>query len=325
MKSSGPSTRGSSGAESRECGDGDAHRPVPGFPLLTPNGALYCGDNVATLRRCLPDQSVDLIYADPPFNSGHAYYAAGKRHEGPRFGDTWKFDASQYQAALDQSHPALARGLQALRSAIGECAGLAYCAALAPCLSELCRVLKDTGSLYLHCDVRMSHCLRLMLDALFGRERFRNEIVWAYRTGGAGKRHFARKHDAILFYTASDKYTFHPQRERVRYRKQFFGAQRDAHGFYADVLMRDVWEIPAVLNVSAERTGYPTQKPLSLLERIVAASSNQGDVVLDPYCGSGTALVAAQQLGRRWIGIDANEEALRVTQMRLGIPTSEQG
>jgi site-specific DNA-methyltransferase (adenine-specific) len=290
-----------------------------------PNGTLYCGDNVAILRQSVPDRSVDLIYADPPFNSGHAYYATGKKHEGPRFGDVWKFDVDKYQATLDQSHPALTRGLQAIRSIIGECDGLAYCAALAPCLSELRRVLKDTGSLYLHCDVRMSHCLRLMLDALFGRGRFRNEIVWAYRTGGAGKRHFARKHDAILFYTASDEYTFHPQRERVRYRKQFFGAQRDEHGFYADVLMRDVWEIPAVINVSSERTGYPTQKPLTLLERIVAASSNEGDVVLDPYCGSGTALVAAQKLGRRWIGIDASEEALRVTRTRLGIPVAERG
>ncbi|MCS7057235.1 MAG: site-specific DNA-methyltransferase [Thermoflexales bacterium] len=288
---------------------------VPAFS--TSSGAIYCGDNVAVLRRCIPHRSVDLIYADPPFNSGHAYYATGKRCEGPRFHDVWHWDNVAYRRALAESPTALAAALEALRGILGESGALAYCAALAVCLGELRRVLKDTGSLYLHCDVRMSHYLRLMLDALFGRERCRNEIVWAYRTGGAGKRHFARKHDVILFYTASDEYTFHPQRERVRYRKRFFGAQRDAHGYYADVLLRDVWEIPAVLNLSSERTGYPTQKPLALLERIIAASSNVGDVVLDPYCGSGTALVAAQKLGRRWIGVDASADAVRVAQARL--------
>jgi site-specific DNA-methyltransferase (adenine-specific) len=218
------------------------------------------------------------------------------------------------QAELPAS---LSDALEALRCVLGEDKALAYCASLAPCLSELHRVLKPTGSLYLHCDVRMSAYLRLMLDALFGRANFRNEIAWAYRTGGAGKRRFARKHDAILFYTASDDYIFHPQRERVRYRKRFFSAQQDEHGFYADVLLRDVWEIPAVINVSSERTGYPTQKPSTLLERIVAASSNEGDLVLDPYCGSGTTLVAAQKLGRRWIGIDASEEAVKAARKRL--------
>jgi site-specific DNA-methyltransferase (adenine-specific) len=213
--------------------------------------------------------------------------------------------------------------LEALRRILGESGDLVYCAKLAESLSEMRRVLKPTGSLYLHCDVRMSHYLRLLSDALFGRARFRNEIVWAYRTGGAGKRHFARKHDAILFYTASDNYTFHPQRERVRYRKPFFGTQRDEHGFYADVFMRDVWEIPAVINLSAERTGYPTQKPMALLERIIRASSNEADLVLDPFCGSGTALLVAQRLGRRWIGIDISVEALRVARARLAAASAQ--
>ncbi|GIV84997.1 MAG: hypothetical protein KatS3mg052_2004 [Candidatus Roseilinea sp.] len=287
-------------------------------------GTIYCGDNVAVLRRHIPDRSVNLIYADPPFNSGHAYYATGRRREGPRFRDRWRWDDEAYRRARAESPASLGSALEALRLVLGESSALAYCAALAPCLGELHRVLKETGSLYLHCDPRMSHYLRLMLDALFGRERCRNEIVWAYRTGGAGKRHFARKHDAILFYTASDDYTFHPQRERVRYRKRFFGTQRDARGYYAEVLLRDVWEIPAVINVSAERTGYPTQKPLALLERIVAASSNAGDVVLDPYCGSGTTLVAAQKLGRRWVGIDASEEAVKVARARLSQADAQQ-
>jgi site-specific DNA-methyltransferase (adenine-specific) len=309
---------------------------MPSYHL--PLDTVLHGDNVALLSDGIPTGSVDLIYADPPFNSGHAYYATGRRHEGPRFRDAWRFDEERFQSALDRSHPKVRGALLALRTVLapgtpgtpgnrgqvrgqvrglGACAALAYCAELAPCLTQLQRVLKPTGSVYLHCDVRMSAYLRLMLDALFGRAQFRNEIAWAYRTGGAGRRAFARKHDAILFYTSSDDYTFHPQTERVRYRTRFFGAQQDADGYYADVLVRDVWDIPAVINVSAERTGYPTQKPLVLLERIVAASSNPGDVVLDPFCGSGTALLAAQRLGRSWIGMDASEEAVKLSKQRL--------
>jgi site-specific DNA-methyltransferase (adenine-specific) len=282
-----------------------------------PLDTVLHGDNLALLRECIPDASIDLIYADPPFNSGHAYYATGKKHEGPRFRDAWRWDAEAYRAALERSGPALNGALEAIRSIIGECDALAYCAALAPCLRELRRALTPSGSLYLHCDAKMSAYLRLMLDALFGRDNFRNEIIWAYRTGGVGKRAFARKHDAILFYSASHDYTFHPQTERVRYRKRFFSARQDEHGFFADVLLRDVWDIPAVINVSAERTGYPTQKPLALLERIVAASSNMGDVVLDPFCGSGTALVAARRQDRRWIGMDANADAVAIARARL--------
>jgi DNA modification methylase len=281
--------------------------------------SVLLGENVAVLRDCVPDASIDLIYADPPFNSGKPYYATGKQHEGPRFHDTWRWDGDEYQRALAQSDQRLAGALESLRSILGQDDALAFCAALAPCLTQMRRVLKPTGSLYLHGDPKMSAYLRLMLDALMGREHFRNEIVWAYRTGGAGKRNFARKHDVILFYTASGQFTFHPQHERIRYGKRFFNAQKDGQGYYADVLMRDVWEIPAVINVSSERTGYPTQKPIELLERIVAASSNEGDVVLDPFCGSGTTLVAAQKLGRNWLGIDVNEEAVRMARERLVI------
>ena len=193
---------------------------------------------------------------------------------------------------------------------------MAYLVFMAPRLAEMQRVLKLTGSLYLHCDVRMSHYLRLLLDAAFGRENFRNEIVWAYRTGGAGKKQFSRKHDVILFYSASKSYTFHPQYERVRYAKPFFNAQQDEQGYYADVLLRDVWDIPAVINVSKERTGYPTQKPIELLERIIRASSNEGDLVLDPFCGSGTTLVAALALNRRALGVDANADAIEIARDR---------
>ena len=158
--------------------------------------------------------------------------------------------------------------------------------------------------------------MRLLLDAAFGRENFRNEIVWGYRTGGAGKKQFSRKHDVILFYSASKAYTFHPQYERVRYAKPFFSAKQDEQGYYADVLLRDVWEIPAVINVSKQRTGYPTQKPIELLQRIIKASSNEGDLVLDPFCGSGTTLVAALALNRRALGVDANADAIAIARDR---------
>jgi site-specific DNA-methyltransferase (adenine-specific) len=280
---------------------------------------LQTGDNL-TLLAALSAESVDLIYADPPFNSGHAYYATGRRDEGPRFQDTWRWDADVFDTTLRAMPDALAAALAAFRTVLGPGADCAYCAFLAPRLIEFKRLLKPSGSLYLHGDARMSHCVRLMADAVFGREHFRNEIAWAYRTGGAGKRQFARKHDAILFYSASRAYTFHAQYERVRYGKPFFSAQQDADGFYADVLLRDVWEIPAVINVSKERSGYPTQKPLALLERIVLASSNPGDLVLDPFCGSGTTLIAAIKHGRRALGMDANPEAIKIARERLALP-----
>jgi site-specific DNA-methyltransferase (adenine-specific) len=279
--------------------------------------ALFCGDNLLLLREHIADASVDLVYLDPPFNSGHPYYTTGARDAGPSFHDTWRWDAGAFDAAA--AGPA-GVALRAIRSLAGEGADAAYCAFLAPRLGELRRVLKPEGSLYLHGDARMSHYLRLLLDAIFGRAQFQNEIIWAYRTGGAGKRRFARKHDAILFYSVSKRYTFHAQTERVRYGKNFFkGVKQDADGYYADVLQRDVWDIPAVINVSRERSGYPTQKPLALLERIVRASSNPGDLVLDPFCGSGTTLVAAQTLGRRWAGLDANPRAIAVAEQRIAL------
>jgi DNA modification methylase len=280
---------------------------------------LLHGDNLTILREQIAAASVDLVYLDPPFNSGQAHYATGRRDEGPRFDDRWEWDAAAFEAACAGVPFPAADVLRALVGLLGPGSDIAYCAFLAPRLALCARALRPTGSIYLHIDVRMSHYLRLLMDALFGRANFRNEIAWAYRTGGAGKRSFARKHDAILFYGASPQAIFHPQYERVRYRKPFFSAKRDDEGWYADVLLRDVWDIPAVINVSAERSGYPTQKPLALLERIIVASSDPGAVVLDPFCGSGTTLVAAQKHGRFWIGIDANAEALAVAERRLAV------
>ena len=280
---------------------------------------LYCGDNLTLLRQHVADASMDVVYADPPFNSGKPYFPTDDKTTAA-YNDRWRWDeatVAEYAVLQDTLPPAYTRTLSALFGLMGPNEAMAYMVFLAPRLAEMQRVLKPSGSLYLHCDVKMSHYLRLLLDAALGRENFRNEIVWAYRTGGAGKRQFSRKHDVILFYAASRHYTFHPQYERVRYSKPFFNAQQDAHGYYADVLLRDVWDIPAVINVSKQRTGYPTQKPLALLERIVLASSNEGDCVLDPFCGSGTTLVAAHKLGRLYIGMDMNADAIRIAQERL--------
>jgi site-specific DNA-methyltransferase (adenine-specific) len=281
---------------------------------------LYCGDNLDILRRHVETASVDLIYADPPFNSGKAYFHTKRKAGAAEYDDKWRWTdrvTANLQSLISNLQSPFAKPLASLFGLIGPGADMAYLVFMAPRLAEMQRVLKPTGSLYLHCDVRMSHYLRLLLDATFGRENFRNEIVWAYRTGGAGKRQFSRKHDVILFYSASKHYTFHPQYERVRYAKPFFSAQQDEQGYYADVLLRDVWDIPAVINVSKERTGYPTQKPLALLEYILLASSNAGDVVLDPFCGSGTTLVAATRHDRRVIGVDANPAAIVIVEERL--------
>ena len=196
---------------------------------------------------------------------------------------------------------------------------LAYLSMMAPRLLELHRVLKPTGSLYLHCDPTASHYLKLLLDAIFGPTNFRNEIIWSYRTGGVSKRYWPRKHDVLLFYVASEHYRHQPPKERIFYESEFFTTQVDEQGrHFADVYIRDVWDdIKPIINVSRERLGYPTQKPELLLERIIQASSNEGDVVLDPFCGCGTAIAAAQKLGRKWIGIDITHLAINLIRHRL--------
>ena len=184
-------------------------------------------------------------------------------------------------------------------------------------------MLKNTGSLYLHCDPTMSHYLKLLLDAIFGSAHFRNEIVWGYRTGGNAKRHFTRKHDTIFFYTKSHHYTFHPQYYRS-YQKYNYNEKypelwdEEEKRWYHQALTRDVWEDINPLGTRGKaRTGYPTQKPSTLLERIILASSHEGDVVLDPFCGCATTCVAAEKLGRQWIGIEVSKRAFEMVKDRL--------
>ncbi|HLI69591.1 MAG TPA: site-specific DNA-methyltransferase [Ktedonobacteraceae bacterium] len=300
------------------------------LPNLAP--VLYYGDNLYILRTHLADESVDLIYLDPPFYSRRNYQAlfrktlpeVNSQARVPAFGDTWRWDTETEQAyteVLAGSPEPVVRALVALRYLLGQGSLLAYLVMMAQRLVEFCRVLKPTGSVYLHCDPSASHYLKLLLDAVFGPENFRNEIVWSYKTGGASRRHFARKHDLIFFYSKSDRYIFHVLKERsyMMHRYGFKKSEflRDERGEYTWVYMKDVWDLPALGAADGKRLGYPTQKPEVLLERIILASSNKGDIVLDPFSGSGTTLAVAQRLERKWIGIEAHALALVYQRSRL--------
>ena len=358
---------------------------------------LYYGDNLSVLREHLADESVDLIYLDPPFNSNASYSVLFKSPDGAgadaqieAFNDTWTWGPAADEALMDVTaggNHALHTLLQAMKTAIGTNAMMAYLAMMAVRLVELHRVLKPTGSLYLHCDPTASHYLKLVLDAVFGAEMFRNEIVWR-RTGShndasQGLTRYGRTHDVIFFYVKSKQPTWSVQFAEYSepYKKQHYSNVMDdgrryktsdltaAKGggdtsyewkgvkppngrFWAyskdnmkkfddegrlqyaeksgrprlrhfldempGVSLGDTWDdIPPINSQAQERLGYPTQKPVALLERIIAASSNPGDVVLDPFCGCGTTIDAAQKLGRRWIGIDVTHLAIGLIEKRL--------
>ena len=285
------------------------------------NRTLFLEDNLPVLRG-LDSKSVDLIATDPPFNKGvPAFEGTTKAGVNVEFKDVWNWDddvQGEWIEQIRKKHPSLFNVIHYTNAAAGDDMGAFLCF-MAVRVLEMHRVLKDTGSIYLHCDPTASHYLKAMMDAIFGRKNFRNEIVWSYRTGGVSKRYWPRKHDIILFYVKSDSYEHSPIQERVFYNKPFFTEQVDAEGrYYADVYVRDVWDdIKPIINVSKERTGYPTQKPLALYKRMIEASSNPGDMVLDPFAGCATTCVAAEQLGRQWIGIDIREEAGEVIFDRL--------
>ena len=356
---------------------------------------LYFGDNLEILRKYIPDNSIDLIYLDPPFNSKKDYNILFKENGGVEseaqikaFTDTWHWT----QAAESTYHEIVTKGplkvgklIGALHDSIGNNDVMAYLVMMAIRLVELQRVLKPTGSLYLHCDPTASHYLKLVLDQIFGPANFRNEIVWQ-RTS-AGKpiyRNLPKNTDSILWYTKSDSYCFQPMvqplseediatfnlddnDERGKYNTQPIinpGYRPNLRYVYKDLQGREwqppkngwrfnenrmrelekdnrlyfkktirekyylserlakgkqisnVWtDIPLVARL--EFLGYETQKPLALLERIIRASSNEGDIVLDPFCGCGTAVVAAQKLNRRWLGIDITHLAINLMRNRL--------
>jgi site-specific DNA-methyltransferase (adenine-specific) len=357
---------------------------------------LYYGDNLPILREYIPDESIDLIYLDPPFNSNRSYNVLFKESTGGSseaqlgaFDDTWKWGpapiAAYEQIALHGTDDT-ARLLKAMVDALGHNEMTAYLSMMAARLIELHRVLKPTGSIYLHCDPTASHYLRVLMDGIFNARNFRSEVVWKRTSAHSSARRPGPVHDVLFFYSKSSDYTWNPafQPYEETYLDEFY-VHRDADGrrwnrsdvtgagtrngatgkpwrgidvtakgrhwfvppaeldkldaagkihwpsktsgmprlkLYADeqpgVPLQDVWsDIRPLHNLSTERLGYPTQKPLPLLERIVVASSNEGDLILDPFCGCGTAIHAAQKLGRKWIGIDITHLAIGLIRRRM--------
>jgi DNA modification methylase len=244
--------------------------------------------------RTLPNASIDLVYIDPPFMTNTIRSSSN----GQNYEDRWSGGIGEYREFLKVR------------------------------LIQIHRLLRESGTVYVHVDPRVGHHVRLLLDEIFGAGNFLNEVIWSYRTGGVSAKWFGRKHDTILVYAkALGKHTFNTQRDGT-YRTD--GLKHDEAGrpykitkkgrlyFHGDgPMVTDVWEIPFLSTVSLERTGYPTQKPEALLERIVRAGSMPGDLVADFFCGSGTTLAVAKRMGRKWFGCDAGEEAVEIARGRL--------
>jgi DNA modification methylase len=352
---------------------------------------LYYGDNLQVLRDYIPDASVDLIYLDPPFNSRQDYNVLFAEKDGHRsaaqitaFKDTWEWNeeaARSYEEVIEQGGR-VADAMRAFRTLLNGSDMLAYLAMMAPRLVELRRVLKETGSIYLHCDPTASHYLKLIMDAVFGPQMFRSEIIWKRTNTHSDSKRWSDVSDSILYYGKSNtviwnspyadhsekyletKYRYSDGKGRYRLDNMTSPSPRpnmmyEWKGFpspplgwrysmetmskldeegriqypdsfskrpqlkrYLDqsagVLMGNVWtDIFPINSQAQERLGYPTQKPEALLERILKASSNEGDVVLDPFCGCGTTVQVAQKLNRRWIGIDITHLAIGLIKTRL--------
>lgn len=360
---------------------------------------LFYGDNLEVLRQSIASESVDLVYLDPPFNSNRNYnvlfgrnqtHGADDAAQIQAFGDTWVWTPTteqQYLALIQGGLPnRTADALSAFRTLLGENDAMAYLVNMAPRLVELHRVLKTTGSLYLHCDPTMSHYLKVLLDAIFGAQYFRNEIIWKRTSAHSSAKKYGPIHDVVLYVGKSANVTWNgPRTEyteeylnkyykfddgdgRLYWRadlcaagvrngrsglswRGFDVAAKGMHWKYTidklDELDKegriyfpsggsgwpqykryreelpgkavgDIWDdIDKINPVGSERLGYPTQKPVALLERILEASSNEGDVVLDPFCGCGTTVDAAQKLNRKWLGIDVTYIAVDLIRKRL--------
>ncbi len=317
-------------------------------------GALYYGDNLEVLRRYVDDESVDLVYLDPPFNSAKDYNVLFLEHDGARsaaqvkaFKDTWEWDeaAARTYRELVEMGGKLSEAMQAFRLVLGETDMLAYLSMMAPRLAELHRVMKPTASIYLHCDPVASHYLKILMDAVFRPANFRNEVIWRYRRWPTTARQFQKMHDVLLFY---GKEPTAPRTFNVLYGYEAlaestirtYGTKKQKADFSSGHRkpsveeeeskgppLSDVWEVSIIPPSGKERLGYPTQKPEKLLERVVLASSLPGDVVLDPFCGCGTAVAVAHRLDRQWIGIDITHLAINLIKRRmkdaLGIDVGE--
>ncbi len=309
------------------------------------NRTIFTRDNLEVMRG-MADECIDLIYLDPPFNSNHDYSAPiGSQAAGAEFKDTWTLDEIDlaWHGEIAEAHPGLYKLLEATREIHGN-SMMAYLIYMAVRIMEMGRILKPTGSIYLHCDPTASHYLKLLMDEIFGKENFRNEILWHYSGWNAKlKNKFNSRHDTMLFYSKEKTNLFHSymepwksEEEYIKTRKQKVRKDEDGNKYvlsdagggkrvkrYLKDAMEygrpvdDVWDIDKLNNSSKESTGYPTQKPVELLERIITASSNPSDMVLDPFCGCATTCVAAEKLGRQWVGIDVSEKAADLVKTRI--------
>jgi len=307
---------------------------------------LYYGDNLPILRKYIPDNSIDLIYLDPPFNSQATYNILFKESNGlpsraqiTAFEDTWHWTEeteATFQEIVEKTHSNIVEMMRAFRSFIGNNDMMAYLTMMCIRLIELKRVLKDNGSIYLHCDPTASHYLKILMDSIFGKNNFQNEIVWCYSIGGKSKKTFARKHDTILFYSKNNEYYFDgkscsiPRKPHTHmkigidsngrtYQEKTDKKTGKVYKYYIDEgkIPEDWWPIEQLNREDAERLGYPTQKPEALLERIINASSKEGGIVLDPFCGCGTTVAVAHRLKRGWIGIDITHLAINLIKWRM--------
>ena len=298
------------------------------------NRTIFTRDNLEILRG-INSKSMDLIYLDPPFNSKKTYSAPiGSQAAGAEFKDAWTLRDTDdaWLGEIAERYD----GLYRMIDAVGVIAGKgdkAYLIYLAMRLLELHRILKDTGTIYLHCDPTMSHGLKLVMDAIWGKDNFRNEIVWSYRRWTATKTRLPGLHDVLLCYGSRDAVFHpilipndHPNRSQYVSAKDASGktiVQRDKDGqpikrtVSATLTVGDVWDIPMISPNGKERNGYPTQKPLRLLERIIEMSTPENGLVLDPFCGCATTCIAAERLNRRWIGIDISDKAAELVKARL--------
>jgi len=311
------------------------------------SSSLFYGDNLEVLRKRIRDETIDLCYIDPPFNSKRNYnqiynnIGQEDRAQAQAFVDTWVWDERAtlghdeiLSNAEGRFQPQLVELIKGLTPVLGRDSLLAYLVSISLRVTEIHRVLKPTGSFYLHCDPTASHYLKIILDAIFvgSGGQYQNEIVWWYSWGGRGRLKWNGKHDTLLYYTKGAEWTFNFQdvlddhqlvsagsKSRVKYKGALVHHRINTTSEIPSdkVLPSDTWYIPTINAMAKERMGYPTQKPESLLERIIAASTNQGDTILDCYCGCGSTTVVAERMGRKWVGIDITYQSVSLILRRL--------
>ena len=293
------------------------------------NQTIWTGDCLDVMRG-MNGESVDPIYLDPPFNSNADYAAPiGSKAAGAEFKDTWGLNDIDlaWHGLIKHDYPGLYALLLAVRQVHGD-SMMSYLIYMAVRIMEMKRLLKPTASIWVHCDPTASHYLKLTMDAVFGKLNFRNEIVWCYTGPGNVKKHFPRKHDVLLFYAAGKDNVFDIDAVRVPYKKLNtqdgggIGGQLDSAKVKAYMKRGKAPEswwtgFSPVGRIHGERVGYPTQKPVALLQRIVAASTREDHMVLDPFCGCATACIAAEGLNRRWAGIDISPKAADLVRVRM--------